>query len=106
MLPRVHRISDGVELRRVSRKGARHTTPFFVVAVTVTTGPSRFGFVVSKEVGGAVVRNRVKRRLRDLALRSIVGSSTGRDVVIRALPLSRDASFAELAGAWDRVLAP
>lgn len=106
MLPRVHRISDGVELRQVSRKGARHTTPFFVAAVARTEGPARFGFVVSKQVGGAVVRNKVKRRLRDLALRSITASSTGRDVVIRALPPSRDASFAELAVAWDRVLAP
>jgi ribonuclease P protein component len=106
VLPRVHRISDGVELRRVSRKGVRHATPFFVAAVARTEGPTRFGFVVSKQVGGAVVRNKVKRRLRDLALRSITASPTGRDVVIRALPPSRDASFAELTMAWDQVLAP
>lgn len=104
MLPRVHRITDGDELRRVSRKGVRHVTPFFVAAIVATEGPTRVGFVVSKQVGGAVVRNRVKRRLRDLALRSIAVSSTGRDFVIRALPLARDASFAELAREWERVI--
>lgn len=47
-------------------------------------GPLRVGFVVSKAVGNAVVRNRVKRRLRHLvAARPEV---TGADVVVRALP--------------------
>lgn len=103
MLPRVHRITDGDELRRVSRKGVRVATPFFIAMVLATEGPTRVGVVVSKQVGGAVVRNLVKRRLRDLASRSLTVSSTGRDVVVRALPPARHASFAELAGEWDRV---
>ena len=105
MLPRAHRITDGNDLRRVSRKGVRFTTPFFIAAVVDTDGPTRVGFVVSKQVGGAVVRNLVKRRLRDIASRSLAQSATGRDVVIRALPPAGDASFDELAQAWDRVLA-
>jgi ribonuclease P protein component len=105
VLPRVHRITDGSDLRRVSRKGVRFTTPFFVATVVMTDGPTRVGFVVSKQVGGAVVRNLVKRRLRDIASRRLVQSATGRDVVIRALPAARDASFDELSEAWDRVLA-
>ena len=49
-------------------------------------GPARVGFVVSKAVGNAVVRNRVQRRLRHLArehLASLPGSAV---LVIRALP--------------------
>lgn len=60
------------------------------------TGP-RVGFVVSRAVGNAVVRNRVKRRLRHLArehLRSLPGSAV---LVVRALPAAADASGPELA---------
>lgn len=107
MLPRVHRIVDGNELRRVSRRGVRHTTKFFVASVVETRGsPTRVGFIVSKHVGGAVVRNRVKRRLRDLAFRSVVVSPEGRDIVVRALAPAGEASFAELAEAWNSALIP
>lgn len=58
---------------------------------------SRFGFAVGKRVGKAVVRNRVKRRLREI-VRSLhpVG---GWDVVIIARPASADADFASLSAA-------
>jgi ribonuclease P protein component len=45
-------------------------------------GTSRFGFVVSKRIGGAVVRNRVKRRLRE-AVR-LVPVESGWDIVLIA----------------------
>jgi ribonuclease P protein component len=63
----------------------------------------RIGFVVSRAVGGAVVRNRVKRRLRHAArahlalLDANLGQHGGYDIVVRALPAAADASFAELA---------
>jgi ribonuclease P protein component len=46
---------------------------------------SRAGLVVSKKVGGAVIRNRVKRRLRHL-LASELGQANHVDVVVRAFP--------------------
>jgi ribonuclease P protein component len=67
-------------------------------------GP-RVGFVVSKAVGNAVVRNRVKRRLRHQArehLASLPGSAV---LVVRALPASAHASSAELARDLARCLA-
>ena len=45
----------------------------------------RVGFVVSKAVGGAVRRNRVKRRLRHI-VRPLVGEFGGATIVVRALP--------------------
>jgi len=67
---------------------------------------TRVGFVVSKAVGGAVVRNRVKRRLRAL-VRPLVAESVQAqacDVVVRALPAAvgeprRVAD--DLSGAWQ-----
>lgn len=71
--------------------------------------PARVGFVVPRAVGGAVVRNRVKRRLRALmASRLAAGdlAAAGADlVVVRALPAARDASFADLGGDLDGALA-
>ena len=62
------------------------------------------GLVVSKAVGGAVLRNQVKRRLRHLArerLTSLPGSAV---LVVRALPPAATASSAELGADLDRAL--
>jgi len=64
---------------------------------------TRVGFVVSKAVGGAVVRNRVKRRLRALARPLVSADERGCDVVVRALPASvaqPERLSDDLMGAW------
>jgi ribonuclease P protein component len=71
------------------------------VAVTVRPGPGRVGFVVSKKVDNrAVVRNRVKRRLRSILREEYLlyarRSEGTVDVVVAARPEARDASFAAL----------
>jgi ribonuclease P protein component len=60
------------------------------------TGPAKVGFVVSKAVGPAVVRNRVKRRLRHLARESLEGLPGSAVLVVRALPPAATASYEEL----------
>jgi ribonuclease P protein component len=60
--------------------------------------------VVSKAVGSAVVRNKVKRRLRHLArerLTSLPGSAV---LVVRALPAAAQSSYDDLAADLDRAL--
>ena len=47
---------------------------------------ARFGFIVSKAVGGAIKRNLVKRRLRSVAREIVSIEPTGYNAVIRALP--------------------
>jgi len=66
--------------------------------------PPRVGFVVSKAVGGAVVRNRTKRRLRALLATRIDGIPSGTDVVVRANPVAAQADWAELEAEVDLVL--
>ena len=73
----------------------------------LTTGESRaarFGFIISKQVGTAVVRNTVRRRLKAVCAEALQRVPEGTDVVIRALPASATASFAELRADVDRCL--
>jgi ribonuclease P protein component len=66
-------------------------------------GP-RVGFVVSRAVGGAVVRNRVARRLRHLVRPRLRRLPAGTLLVLRALPAAATATSAELAADLDAVL--
>ncbi|HEU0240828.1 MAG TPA: ribonuclease P protein component [Micromonosporaceae bacterium] len=67
--------------------------------------PSRAGFVVSRAVGGAVVRNRVRRRLRHLIRPRLAALPAGTDIVVRALPLAATQPYESLAYDLDRALA-
>ena len=71
----------------------------------VADGPARFGFIVSKQVGGAVVRNTVRRRLKALCHESLPAVAPGSDIVIRALPSAATASFSDLRADVARCLA-
>lgn len=68
--------------------------------------PARVGFSVSKRVGGAVVRNRVKRRLREAVRVRLTSFHPGWDIVISARPAAANADYAtldaELGGLIER----
>jgi ribonuclease P protein component len=65
----------------------------------------RAGFVVPKAVGVAVVRNRVKRRLRHLVRERLGDLPPGSDLVVRALPGAATRSYPEIAADLDGALA-
>jgi ribonuclease P protein component len=108
VLPPEHRLTDAETFRRASRTGRRSSSRTLVVHLAPEAPvPLRVGFVVSKAVGNAVVRNRVKRRLRHLVRDRLSGLSRLPDagaLVVRALPASASASTAELARDLDRCL--
>lgn len=65
------------------------------------------GFVVSKAVGNAVIRTRVKRRLRHLVRPLLEQTPPDLLVVVRALPAASDESAdlaKDLSGAWRSCL--
>jgi ribonuclease P protein component len=64
----------------------------------------RAGFVVSRAVGGAVVRNRVRRRVRHLVAARLDRFPAGSRIVVRALPPAATASGAQLRDALDSAL--
>ena len=67
--------------------------------------PPTVGFVVSKAVGNAVVRNKVKRRLRHLAAQRLDRLPAGGVLIVRAQPPAATATAAALAADLDTCLA-
>ena len=106
MLARPQRLTRGADYKSVVRRGRRCAGPSTVTYVTHTgeDRPARFGFIVSKQVGGAVVRNTIRRRLKAICAEATPSVRTGADVVIRALPSSATAEFSDLRAEVIRCL--
>lgn len=106
MLSRPNRLTRGSDYKTVVRRGSRcagaHTVTHLSIGTEST--PVRFGFIVSKQVGNAVVRNTVRRRLKAVCADALAGVRPGTDVVIRALPSAATADFAQLRDDVQRCL--
>lgn len=109
MLAAPHRLRSAAAFRAVVRGTGRSRSggPLLVVHARSTGSPAdppRVGFVVSKAVGRAVVRNRTKRRLRALLAGRLTGIPGGTDVVVRANPAAAEAGYADMGAEVDRLL--
>jgi ribonuclease P protein component len=103
VLPAGSRLTHRDEFASVLRRGRRSGRSRLVVHVhrdPADNGP-RAGFVVSKAVGGSVVRHRVSRRLRHLVAPRLATLPPETRLVVRALPPAADATSAELAEDLD-----
>ena len=65
---------------------------------------SRFGISVKKALGGAVLRNRIKRRIREILRRNRTEIPTGWDIVIHPRSTVAQAAFAPLEAELVRLL--
>ena len=83
---------------RIQKQGRKHHSPNFVVASAnqPSSGVSRVGFSISRRVGNAVVRNRLKRRLREFFRLHRRDLPTARDVVVIVKPGAAKLSYADL----------
>jgi ribonuclease P protein component len=112
VLSPLHRLTSPKDFRRTIRSGTRAGSPLVVVhylasdcSGTVSVEPARVGFVVSRAIGNAVVRNRVKRRLRHACRARVDTLGPGSMTVVRAMPAASAVSFGELDKALGRCLA-
>ncbi|MFJ6651770.1 ribonuclease P protein component [Microbacterium sp. NPDC091313] len=106
MLAKPNRLTRGSDYKLTVRRGARcagaHTVTY--VGGAGDSAHTRFGFIVSKQVGSAVVRNTVRRRLKAITAEALPWVRPGADVVIRALPGAAAADFAALRDDVQRCL--
>lgn len=103
-LPRVHRIRKRTEFLRLQRVGRRKSGARFVVITEPRhNGLSRLGITTSRHVGGAVVRNRVRRLVREFFRRRKYEIVPPQDVLVIARASAANATLPEvireLAGA-------
>lgn len=101
MLPRAQRIVTPSEIRHLIRRGKKTAHPL-VICYSAPSPLPRAAVVVSKDVGNAPTRNRVRRRIRHILAAELAARSV--DVVVRALPPSAGASWPQLRDATIAVL--
>lgn len=115
VLPTAARLTSGESFRRCVREGRRAGSRTVVVHALDEQPahldgpedpgqPARVGFIVSRGVGGAVVRNRVRRRLRHLVRERLDALPPASTLVVRANPAAAEASYDELRADLGRCL--
>ena len=88
MLPAKNRLRASKDFALTTKTGFRATSLTLVVYLKVnanTSSAPQIGLIVNKSVGGSVVRHRVSRQLRHLALSHIPILPNGGQLVIRVL---------------------
>jgi ribonuclease P protein component len=105
-LPRQHRLRKRAQFTAVQGRGKKlHTEHFlvFILPQANALAPARLGITVSKKVGGAVVRNRVKRLVREAFRRRKTLFPKGLDVVFIAKHVAGGVELAEVARELEKL---
>ncbi len=105
--PRSRRLTKEAEFRAVLTRGYRNSSLHLVVYLLPNDLPEpRLGLTVSRKVGNAVARQRVKRRLREAFRRGwrFLLADHPADMLVRALPGAASAPAALLAAEGERAV--
>lgn len=106
-LSKLPRLTVNRDFRRVYRAGRSYSNRYVVLYVLLRhEAGRRLGFSVGKKIGGAVIRNRVKRRLREVSRLHQHSLRGDYDMVLLARRAAAEADFATLRRAvvdvWRR----
>jgi len=106
--PRSSRVLRTAEFRTIYDHGTRLPGPLFTAFYLARTGgiqeTARLGLTVPRAIGGAVVRNRIKRRLREAFRMHRAEFGPQWDIVLNPRQAARDAAFTEIERALRRVI--
>ena len=99
------RLTEPAEFTAVKFQGKAYRGTLLILGVRANKEEKAFraGFVTSKRIGGAVVRNRVRRRLRDIVRKEQTRLRPGFWFVVVARPAATRASYRELRDEWLRL---
>ncbi|MFL6570009.1 MAG: ribonuclease P protein component [Chthoniobacterales bacterium] len=102
---RDRRLVRSAEFARVRAEGRAQRGSLIVLGILETSDnqPFRAGFVTSKRIGSAVVRNRVRRRLREIVRKHQHTIRGGIWLVVVARPAAARASYRTLEDEWLRL---
>ena len=101
------RLRKRTDYRRCYERGRRRYGKYLTVhALENELAGPRLGITVTRRVGGAVVRNRVKRRVREIYRRWVAQPQLpALDIVVHAKPSVAQVSFGDLKADLERQLA-
>ncbi len=103
-MKRKYRLRRNSDFQRVRHVGQSYASPLLVLAfLRNNLDHSRFGFVVSKKLGKAVRRNKIKRRIREAARLRLQHIAPGYDLVFIARQRATQATYWELAAAMEEL---
>ncbi len=105
LFPKTRRLTLTSQFARVRTQGQNVRGRLLILGFLRTERTERFqaGFVTSKRIGGAVVRNRVRRRLRDVVRTQQGRLREGFWFVVIARPAAARASYRALKDEWLRL---
>ena len=93
------------DFERISSKGHSRSDRLMVVRfVPNGRDHDRFGISTGRRLGGAVQRNRVRRRVREILRRCPNDTGHGWDILVVARPPAVEASYDELRSSLERLL--
>lgn len=106
MLPKENRLTKKKDFERVFRRGKGLKEKFLIIKVLGNNlKVSRFGFIVSKKISKkAVLRNKIKRRLRESVRPKLNQIRQGIDVAVIACPEIGEKNFREIEEITSKLL--
>ncbi|MBC7088546.1 MAG: ribonuclease P protein component [Tissierellales bacterium] len=96
-MKKIHRLRKNTEFKKVYVKGKNYWNRNFTLYIKKNElNYTRFGIVVTKKLGKAVVRNKIKRRLREINKNLLPYVSEGYDIVLIPKKNTLDLNYEEL----------
>ncbi len=103
--PKTARLLKTTEFKRIYDHGKKVSGPFFMAICAPDPGSplARVGFTVPRRLGNSVIRNRIRRRMREAVRLELQHFPAGRDLVFHPRTSVLKAAFPELRREVERV---